>query len=186
MEFTAEKWEVLPLKLRVVAKIGVDDVEHVDIHGTNGESAWMKVDDEDARELSEELRASMRGGLYTRYAMTLVPLLEDGGITLKPLGESVFAKRPVVGIKVVAPGKDEVEFFFDKESNLLTRCVSRETDARGAETVFDEHLHDYRDFDGLKYPSRWVAYIDGEKFQERTVVELKLLKKIDATLFQRP
>jgi hypothetical protein len=84
--------------------------------------------------------------LRGRFADTLTQLtvLKAKEIQLTGLGESKVAGKPVVGVKVTAPGRPEVQVFFDRETGLLVKTEHRQLDPRTREDVVQEVY--YRDY----------------------------------------
>jgi hypothetical protein len=186
VDYTAEIWEELPAREKAVANLKAGDVEQIELRVIDGDNAWRKIDDSEAMVLPKESRREMQNGLYAQYAMTLVPLLQDKGIMLHALGESKLEKKAVLGVRVIAKDRDELHLFFDKETGLLMRCLTRSTTSTGKPAIRDEYLYDYKDYNGVKYPSRSVAFFGGKRLQERLVISIECLDKLDRGMFKKP
>jgi hypothetical protein len=185
VEFVAEKWEELPSRMKVTAVVTDGQAKEAEIRVTNGEKTWRKIDDQQAELLADAFHALVQEGLYTRYLMTLVPLLEDKTLSISMIGESILAKRAVVGLRVVAKEKQETEFFFDKETWLLSRRVTKGAGPTRDEPPVDEYFYEYKDFGGLKYPTRAEAFSGKDKVQERITKSIEPAK-LEPAMFMKP
>ncbi len=141
------------------------------------------------RELKEMDQATVKSWqdlLHVNYVMTLAPVLLPP-FTLTSLSEQ--RKEGVLCLVVVVKCQRhrDVTFFFDKETflPLVVRTAIFDTN-RAQELDQEILLREYRDFSGLKYPSRWVVYLNGNKMQEFMIDELKLPAKIDDSVFSKP
>jgi hypothetical protein len=60
------------------------------------------------------------------------------------------------------------------------------TKENGETTRLDDYMYDYKNCGGLKYPSRSVAFVNDKKLQERLVVSLECLQRVDVGMFKKP
>ncbi len=125
--------------------VGGNKVDAVIVHdGANSwTSAYGRVQD-----VGPEERKSMGISTYADRVTSLLPLLNDKGFTLAPLGEGKVEGRPVVGVKVSSKGQPDISLSFDKESGLLAKYAYRSRVA-GAEkeALHETVLSNYRRLD---------------------------------------
>jgi len=162
--FAAELWEHLPNCTKVVAHLKAGEVEQVETRVANNEKVWRKIDNDDAALAPKELQIGMRAGLYSRYIMTLVPILENKGVNLKLLEESMIEKRRVLGVRVSGVDKEDIDLFFDAKSGYLVRCITKPSDPSFKGSALEELFSEFKDFEGLKCPTQSIAYYGGKKF----------------------
>ena len=96
--------------------------------------------------------------------------------------------RTAVVVNVKHYNHGDMRFCFDKETGLLVKAEytvhSRE---HGGKEVGQEVLYsEYKDFDGLKHPTKYVINRDGKKFIESEMLELKSVDKFDDKKFAKP
>jgi hypothetical protein len=78
--------------------------------------------------------------------------------TMETIGERTVDGHPCWNVRMVTPGGIEVQNCFDKDSGLLVGATTRQHTQMGdlqAESV----MSDYRDFDGVKMPTKVVVNI---------------------------
>jgi hypothetical protein len=151
----------------------------------NGDKGSFKEGGQ-VREMTKEQLAQQRESQYAGWVATLLPL-EDKAFQLSSLGESRVGKRPVVGIKVGHPGHNDVKLYFDKENGLLLRVEYRFKDARtGKEAEMVTIGGDFKEFGGLKFPTKIDMKRDGNKFVEAEILEIKPVEKLDPSIFTKP
>jgi hypothetical protein len=118
--------------------------------------------------------------------LTLVPILENKGVNLKLLEESMVEKRRVLGVRVSGVDKEDIDLFFDAKSGYLVRCITKPSDPSFKGSALEELLSEFKDFEGLKCPTQSIAYYGGKKFQERKVIELEAVKNFESGFFGKP
>jgi len=109
------------------------------------------------------------------------------GTTLTKLDEIKVGDKPAVGVKVSAKGHKDFKLFFDKSSGLPVKKVRICLDVEGSQEELSEALYaDYKDFDGIKFPTKVTFSRDGKKRTEWELLEVKLLDKVDPAEFEKP
>ena len=122
--------------------------------------------------------------MHVQWLMTLTPL-KKGEFTLSLLPEIKVNGEPAAGVKAVSKGKPDVKLYFDKKSNLLVKIERRATEA--GQNIDKEYFYSgYKEFDGVKLPTKETLLINGRKFSELAGISYKLQKKIDDAVFARP
>jgi len=181
-EFTSQ-W---PNKTKVSLELEAMGQELKFVAVADGKQGWRRIND-DVVEMSEEQLAEQKHSSFHGYVSSLAGLLLDKDITLKPLGESKIDGRTVVGIKASKPGHRDISLYFDKETGLLTRSVTKVKDVdRDVEFEQETTYGNYKEFEGVKHATKQLMKRDGEPFLEMEVVELKPAVKLDDAVFSKP
>jgi hypothetical protein len=184
--FTIDASQQMPDKSRTVLKLTImgNDVQIVEV--LNGDKAWSQVAGTTKEAEAEDL-AQMKFSQYTSRVQMLTPLLEDKQFTLTGLGESNINGKPAVGVKVAYPGQPDVKLYFDKDSSLLIKVTrpGREPINKGKVTQ-DEYYSAYKEFDGVKQPTKLLVNQDNKKFMEAEVTQLTFPGKFEDKVFTKP
>jgi hypothetical protein len=149
----------------------------------NGDKGWQSTGGA-AVELPPERVKELREDGYALWLATLVPLTKDD-FALAPLAEIKLGGRPAVGVKVSRKGHRDVKLYFDKESHLLVRMERQASDA-GVVVDKEESYADYKEFDGVKMPTKLVQYLSGKKFVDITTATYRFPSRVDDSTFTRP
>src|SRR5438105_741111 len=138
------------------------------------------------QEMTKEQLAQQKESQYAGWVTTLLPL-KDSAFQRSSLGESTVGSRPVVGIKVAHAGHNDIKLYFDKESGLLLRFEYRLKDARtGKEAEMVTLGGNFKEFGGLKFPTKIDMKRDGKKFVEAEILEVKPMERLDPSVFAKP
>jgi outer membrane lipoprotein-sorting protein len=152
----------------------------------NGDKGWIAMGG-NTQEMSKEQLAQQKESQYAGWVTMMLPLRKDKAFQLSSLGDSKVGDRPVVGIKVVHKGHNDVKMYFDKKNGLLLKSEYHYKDARtGKDTEMVNTYENYKPFDGLKVPTKIDMKRDGTKFVEAEVEEVKPAEKLDANVFAKP
>jgi hypothetical protein len=151
----------------------------------NGDKGWRKYGD-NARELDGDRLANHKRNMYLLVVpVTLVPLKGKAFQIEKARDEKV-GDRPAVGLKVTGPDGKDFTLYFDKESGLPVKLVSKVTGLPGQESTEEVIFGDYKDFDGIKKATKIEKKRDGETFLEQEIIEFKVLDKVAPETFVQP
>lgn len=186
LAFSIDVQQQLPGKSKTVLKLDVMGMDISIVQILNGEQGWLSLGDKtmdaDADNLSQ-----MKASQYVSRLSMLTPLLTDKGFTLTALGESKVNDKAVVGVKVASAGQKDVSLYFDKASGLLVKLTRPGVDPIGKQAVSqDEFFNDYKDFNGLKQPTKLLVHQDGKKFMVAEMSEMTFPATIDAKVFTKP
>lgn len=155
MSMTMEMWQSRPNKMLMVMEIpGMGEIRS----GYDGQVAWSMNPMQGPRiaegaELQQMLRqADFDANLRFEH---LFPTMETVELT-------EMAGRPCYRVRMVAENGDESFGCFDVESKLLLGMTSRtESEMGTVETTIE--FQDYRDFGGLKMPTKTVISVMGQE-----------------------
>jgi hypothetical protein len=179
VKFTIELVRSLPDRFRLTAEVGRIKTTIV----FNGDKAWQS-DGGPAVEQQQAHVQELREEAYVDWIITLVPLTRTG-FTLSTLPKTKVGGEAAVGIKVVRKGSPEVRLYFLESSGLLARA---EREAREVGLKVDkEYLYSaYKEFDGVKLPTKQVVLINGRKFTEFTSSDVSFPARLPEKTFAKP
>jgi hypothetical protein len=150
----------------------------------NGLLAWQQTDGQ-VQNLLPAQADSIRDGEADAWALiTLVPLRKKG-TTLKTLPAETINGKPAVGITVTRADRPDAQLYFDAASGLPMR-VKIKVREPGLETTRQVDLGEYRDFDGIKLPTRITVSQNGRKIEDWTVQDYRCPDRLDEKVFQKP
>lgn len=133
---------------------------------------------EDIDALKEAMHAEKAAGLA---------LLGDKNIELALIGDDKVDDTPVVGVRVSEKGHKDVSLFFDKKTHLLKKIVNRGLDFQSHMEVEQERvIEEYKEFEGLKRPTKVTVNKDGKKQVVVEIAEMKYIDKPDDNTFSKP
>jgi hypothetical protein len=115
----------------------------------NGNAIFIRVDNS-IRDVPPALRSTLLKGRYADQ-LTQLTALKNKEYQLASMGESKVEGKTVVGVKVTAAEKPEVQMFFDKDTGLLVKTEHRQLDPRNAdnnaEIIQEVYYRDYGSVD---------------------------------------
>jgi hypothetical protein len=136
------------------------------------------------RDMLPPERDAVQDEAYFLWVCSLIPLKEKG-FTLTALPTIQVNGRPAVGVKVDSQGRGAVQLFFDQRDSLLVKGVYQSREA-GLTIPREIFFSEFRDFDGLKQPTRQVTFVNGKKTEEWTFESYRFPTQIDAKEFAKP
>ncbi len=148
----------------------------------NGEQGWTQSGGS-VITMNKELRDEINEELYVWALATLVPLTK-GAYDLAPLAEIKVDDRPAVGVRVRSKGRPESQLYFDKDSRLLVR-ITRQVRLAGAVVEKEYLFRAFREFDGVRLPTRAIESLGARKFSELKSATYDL-RPPDESQFNRP
>jgi hypothetical protein len=150
----------------------------------NGKKAWQSAGGA-AVEVDAERLKELREDAYAQWLTTLLPLQKDTSLQLEPLPEARVDDRSAVGVKVSARGHTDVTLYFDKTTHLLARMARSAKE--GGETVAREDTFScYKEFDGVRLPTKVVQTAGGKKVRETTGASYTFPHKLEEETFGKP
>ncbi len=180
MPFTDEWTFSLPDKLRMVddfnKKVRVTTV-------LNGDKGWQSAGGMSVELGADRLR-EVRNEFYV-FSLTMLTPLKGDAVKLSTLPETKVNGEPAGGVKAVSKDRPDVKLYFDKKTNLLVQ-VERKVAEGGAAVEKIDTYSDFKDFDGVKLPTKQVLMLNGRKFIEMSGISYKVQTKIDDSVFAKP
>lgn len=181
--FTTDLVMALPDRFHDTIDIGAEGQKKRLLQILNGDKGWCASDGE-ATEMGPEEVNLLREEAYVVWLTTLVPL-RDPAFELAPLPEIKVNGQPASGVKVSSKDHAAVQMFFDKQTGFLIR-VERRFRIAGLAVTGEYLFTDYKDYDGLKLPSKQTDVANGSKETELSITSYKFPEKVDDNLFGRP
>lgn len=151
----------------------------------DGKKGWRKFGDQ-AMEMDEDGVANEKHQVALNVLPVKLVLLKEKGYKLESAGEAKVGDKPAAGIKVTCPSGKDITIYFEKESGLPARVVSKVVGFDGQEFTMETTLSDYKEFDGIKRATKTVSKRDGEEFVKAEVSNVKLLDRVDPKTFSEP
>jgi photosynthetic reaction center cytochrome c subunit len=182
--FTDEFVTALPDRFRLTLDIGAGAQKARIILVVNGDKGWQSTGGMVA-EIGKTRLEELREEAYANWVATLTPLQKDKDFDLTPLPEEKLNGQAVLGVKVAHKGHADVTLYFDKGSGLLIRLVRQ---AKEAGAAFEQQFvyADYKEFDGVKLPTKQTESRGGKKFTELSGIAYKFPKVLDESAFSKP
>ena len=149
----------------------------------NGDKGWQAAGGK-TMELSADHLREQRTELYVLWLTTLTPLKKDD-IKLSTLPEIKVNGEPATGVKATSKNKPDVKLYFDKKTHLLVK-VERTVREAGIAVNKADVYSNYKDFDGVKLPTKQVLFLSGRKFTDVASIDYKLKSKIADATFGKP
>lgn len=181
-EFTGE-WHVqFPNRMRRVLETdnGIKLTVFVD-----GDKTWTNA----GANIGEvkDAAAALRDEMYVQWVAGLACLRRPGFETAV-LGDAQVDGRAAVQVRVTRKERPQVLLYFDKGTHLLVKHDRNGGCPYGLrQDNFEEErtYSDYKEFDGIKRPTRVVVKRDGKVFIEMDRSEIQPLEKLDDAMFAR-
>ncbi len=176
-----------PDKLRFKMNFEVNSMKFTVLFVFDGKKGWRKIND-DTKELDKDGVVEALEDMHAGRVESLVPLLEQKGFELSPVGEVKVEDRPAAGIRVSHKGHRDINLFFDKKTGLLVKSERTIKDEMqgGKERTQERFFSDYKDIGGARHAMKMALKRDGEKFVEIEVSDVETKDKIDASEFAKP
>jgi hypothetical protein len=184
--FTGRSADELPARQWYDYNVELPDGRKIQLIGAvDGNHEWTTIGGVDESYNKDEMM-EVREGLHDEYVATLRPLL-DQSVTLASAGETQIDGKPAVGIVVTVKGHRPVQLYFDKTSWLLVKSQCRQkniqTDRFYIREVFFSR---YRPVNGIQCAHQTKTNRDGKVFSEYELSDIKVLEKLEDTLFAQP
>ena len=107
-------------------------------------------------------------------------------IEVESLDDETVAGKPAAVVKVTGPEGKTFTLAFDKQSSLPIRLEAKVFGFQGAEVTQETTYSAYKEFNGIKRPTRIETKRNGEPFGDIKVLEFKALEKVDPKTFEKP
>jgi hypothetical protein len=168
------------------AKFGDNDFKAAAV--LSGDKGWGKLNDMDVSEMDEKQLKDEKRRNYLSVVSALVIFAKGKGFKIETAGDEKVGDKPAAVLKVTGPDGQDFKLFFDKESGLLVKQMASvpEFGPNGGEFMQESTYSDYKEFDGIKRPTKFELKRDGEKFLSSEVVEFKVLDKVEPDTFSQP
>jgi hypothetical protein len=186
VDFTGETAIQMPDRIRQQVAFEVNEQKGAFVWVFDGDKGWLSVNGM-AADMPKEMIAEGQEQQYAQSVERLVPLT-DKAYKLSSLGESKVGDHAAQGVRVEREGHRAVELFFDKESGLLLKSVTRsKTPMSGDQEFTAEKIYDdYQKVEGLMVARKVTIKHDGKDFADSVVTDVKVSEKLDDNVFAKP
>jgi uncharacterized protein YifN (PemK superfamily) len=185
VSFTVELYSQSPNKVRTDMVLEVMGNKFPVSQVYDGKKGWAKQADQ-VMELEGDQLQDMKDEAYGNYLESLVPLAKDKNLKLEAVPEIKVEGKPAVGVKVESKEHKDMTMYFDKDSGLLVMTKRKSKDPSGMEVESESYARDYKDFNGTKQATKILVKNDGKKFLEGQLTDVKILEKLDDSVFAEP
>ena len=154
-------------------------------------------DKEETREFTPAELDDRRDDAYLNWVCTLLPL-KSPDFSLTFAGEEKFSEvtwqkfvpyeilLPAVGVRVSSKGHRDVTLFFDKESHLLVKTETRSRAGTSVEGKVETILRRHKAIEGVQRPMMQMTFHDGKPLWSHWVMEYRVAKSGEASMFAKP
>jgi hypothetical protein len=150
----------------------------------SGDKGWRKFGE--IQEMDPDAVKNEKRTVYLMVIPTTIVPLKSKDFKVRSAADEKINDKPAVTLKVTGPDGRDFTLSFDKESGLPVRMVATVAGWMGDEYVQEVHYSDYKDFGGLKRPTKVLVKRDGEPFVTQQISEFKVLDKVPAETFAEP
>jgi hypothetical protein len=126
---------------------------------------------------------AVQNELYAYWVATLP--LGDSRLSWEKGPDATVDGRPAVGVTVKYGKRPDVQLFFDKENGLLVKFAFQSPEA-GQQILKEFVLSNYRDFGGIKLPTKRVDSQLGKTVAEWQINDYKFHDRLDEKVFAKP
>jgi hypothetical protein len=172
-----------PDRLKYDGSITINAQPQALVLALNGVNGWTKADME-VKDLNPGQFDVLLDELYAQWLMTLLPLRQKG-VALKSAPAVTIAGKPAVGVRVPRRGRSDSVVYFDAAGGLPVKVKMKAREG-ALEVDRDYDLAGYKDFDGIKLPTRITVLQNGRKIEDWTVQRYETPDRLDAALFKKP
>ncbi len=185
--FTLEAFSQEPSKTKSIVNITVMDQRIEIVKTIDGDKGWESTNG-DLKDLADDDIKQYKDEKYIESVTNLFGLKTDKAFKFSPLGETKVGDTACVGVQVTKKDKRDVNLYFDKKTNLLIKAEYRGPHLLTKEEVTMEKFYsDYKELvPGLKTASKVVINVDGAKFMEMEMLEIRTVERHDDSIFARP
>ena len=167
--------EIRGLKLTAMQMVNGKDVKVKTVLGSIEQPAEAKAKEETQQ------------ALLLQEITTLTPLVEGKKYTIKSDADADIEGKANAVVVVSGNGlRGDVKLFFNKATGQLAKTERKglaATEKGIIEVKEESFLGEFKKTDAVLLPTRVIVKHDGKKFMDVTVVEMKLLEKIDPSEF---
>lgn len=182
---TSERWVEFPDKVLGVSETAIGKTARNASSGFDGKVAWLKAGGA-VKELDADAAKSLRETVFPDRVMSLI-VTQEKDLKVSIVGEAKVGERATVGVRLERKNATDVNLYFDKETHLLAKAEWRGKNLDGTEVREEQFFSDYKQADGIKYPTRITIHQDGKETQVKELTEYELLKEgLGAGHFAKP
>jgi len=172
----------LPEQIKWAGQIGPPGQQQPFVFCLNGLKGWMLLNG-GRSDMTQSQYEAVQDEAYFLWVATLLPL-KNKGMTLTELKEQSVNGQPARGVKVEARGRPAVQLYFNKADGLLVKGVFSIRESSG-EVTREMLFSDFKEFEGVRLPTKMVTTQYGRKIEEWTVERYRFPDKIEPAVFAK-
>jgi hypothetical protein len=183
LEALATEQVLLPDKSRTALSIPAAGQNVIQV--LNGSAGWIQQAGKTADSPGPET-AQFKESLI-RTQLTLFLTSPDGSLPkAQVLADQNLDGKPVDVVLATGPDGLKTTLFFDKQTHLLVRAQYRTVHPITQQpSLAQEDYSDYKPEDGIMVAHHTVILMNGEKFSDETLTELKINTGVPASIFEK-
>lgn len=158
------------------------------VNALDHQRGWVRMagdDNQSTNEFSPAQLIEQQHNGYLAWISTLAPL-KHPEFTLTDAGEEKDGNQTMIGVRVSSRGRRDVTLFFDKESKLLVKTMTRATAGTGVEGKVETNLRLHKPFQGVQCPTMFATYYNGRSLISHWVRDCILAEKPAPGTFDKP
>ncbi|HEY1378171.1 MAG TPA: hypothetical protein VGF55_15320 [Gemmataceae bacterium] len=173
----------LPDRIKYDATITVGGQPQSVVLAVDGVHGWKRMTGV-IQDMASAEYDSVKTDLDDWSLITLLPLRRKDA-TLKSLPAATVGGKPAAAVSVTRPSRPDAQLYFAADTGLLVRVRFKLPEA-GPNATRDVDLGEYREFDGIKLPTRIIVTRNGKKTEEWTVEGYQTPDRLDDKAFKKP
>jgi hypothetical protein len=183
LEALATEQVLLPDKTRTVLSIPAMGQNEIQV--LNGNAGWIQQGGKSA-DAPASATAEFKESLI-RTQLTLFLASPDGSLPkAQTLADQNVDGKPVDVVLIMGAAGLKTTLFFDKQTHRLARAVYQTVHPVTQQpAVAQEDYSDYKPEDGFMVAHHTVILMNGEKFSDETLTELKINSGVPASIFDK-
>ena len=151
----------------------------------DGDKGWRKFNDMVMELEGDALTTEKRNVYMQTVPITLLPL-KTKGFKVKLGAEEKVGDKPAAVLDVTGPDGKPFRLFLDKTTGLPVKLTAKVLGFGGDEAEQETTYADYKEFGGIKRPTKITTKRDGEPFVSSEISDFQALPKVDSGLFAEP
>jgi hypothetical protein len=186
INYTLDRTTQAPDKIRNELQVDANGTVLTFIQVIQGDKGWNSSNGA-TEEMSDEQLKEGKENMYADWVAQMLPITGKD-FALAPSPDVKVDDKEAVGIKVSSKGHREISLFFDKKTGMLLKRETIVKDLMGDRSdVAEEVLFlEYKEKDGVQYPSKITIKRNGKLYIESEVTEYKPAEKLDEKAFEKP
>jgi hypothetical protein len=178
IEFSADSVAAPPTKMKTELKMEIMGMAHNVEVVVNGDAMRRSIDGM-MLAMQDVEKEDAKQRMQVAYVMRLTPLLDEKAFQLKSLADAKVDGKDAQVVEITGKDLKETKFYFDKTTHLLAKVEYEGVGPMGNKGKQELQMSEYKDFDGVKQPTKLMISSDGTKFMEQSITEYKPLDKVD-------
>lgn len=152
------------------------------VQAFDGTQAWMQMGPQ-SMTLPATMNDEMKRAVLLSAGIGVVREALEGRAQVQALGPAEVDGKKMDVVAWSVAGQN-VRLFLDPGTHLIAKAAFRSVTPQGAADV-EALWTDYRDFGGVKVPTKLVTYRDGQKFSEAILKDVRFNVGLDASTFSK-